>query len=253
MPSKKILIIFLAFLFISPLVLAQRFDFRQGSENVINFLVDAYQPILYALFGSYDGGHFLFEKLLIFLLIFGLVYVSLGPMEIISGNRAVHIIISVIVPLLSVRFMSVQWINTILIQYQVLGIALAGILPFLIYLSFLHGVTDSTVVRRIGWIFFIFIYFCIWATTTYNSYAQVYFWTMLIALIFMLLDRTIHYYFMKQSLQAAESTDKWDHIRRLRQEIRETKEAINSGDLPESKAKMVLRKKEKNLSWWLKQ
>ena len=109
-----------------------------------------------------------------------------------EDNKGVVWIISVIIPLLSVRFIDFAWLNTILMQYQILGIALTGILPFIIYLFFLHNVSESTVVRKIGWIFFIVIYFGLWSTTEAETYGQIYFWTMFVALIFLLLDGTIH-------------------------------------------------------------
>jgi len=71
-------------------------------------------------------------------------------------------------------------------------------LPFIIYMFFLHGVTESTTARKIGWIFFIVIYFGLWSTNKSDNYAQIYFWTMLAALVFLLLDGTIHRAFERQ-------------------------------------------------------
>ena len=157
------------------------------------------------MLGGYDWtGALLFERFLIFILLMSIVFLSLNNIDMFKEKKAVLWTVAIIVPLLSIRFIDFIWLNTILMQYQVLGIALAGILPFIIYLFFLHGVSDHAVVRKIGWIFFIVIYFGLWVTSEAESYGSVYFWTMLIALVFLLMDGTIHRAFDRQRWREAD-------------------------------------------------
>lgn len=227
-------------------------DLRQGSQDVINLATDFAEPFLSAIFGGYGYSYLLFEKFLIFIILIAIVYFAISRFPAFEEKKGVIRIISIVVPLLGVRFLDAAWLNTILIQYQVLGIALAGILPFLIYLLFLHNVSDSPIIRKIGWIFFIVIYFGLWSTSESGVYGQVYVWTMLIALVFLLLDGTIHRWWMKQQLEASGASDKWEHIAQLRKDIRETREAMGSHDMPDRIGNKIIKQKQKLIDQWMK-
>jgi hypothetical protein len=163
----------------------------QGSRDLINYIVSWAEPFLQALFGgdNYDGT-MLFEKLLVFILILCIVYISLRRVNLFENQPFIIWVISIIIPLLSVRYINVMWMNTILIQYQVIGIAIAGILPVIVYFFFLQGIESSTM-RKIGWIFFIMVYYGLYTTSNVPSFAQIYFWTMFVALALLLMDGTI--------------------------------------------------------------
>lgn len=206
-------------IFLMSFVSAQ-IDLRQGSEQVIGLIVDFAEPFLQVLLGGEDyTGLLLFERFLVFILILCVVYLALNNISVFEDNKAITWIIAVIVPLMAVRFINFEWLNTILISYQVLGIAIAGILPFIIYMFFLHSITESSTIRKIGWIFFIVIYFGLWATNESENYAQIYFWTMLIALVFLLLDGTIHRFFEKQRWKDAEKSAIYNRIAQIDKEI----------------------------------
>tara|TARA_Y100000310_G_scaffold300652_1_gene336501 strand:+ start:388 stop:1152 length:765 start_codon:yes stop_codon:yes gene_type:complete len=196
------------------------FDLRRASEGAIEIVVDVIEPFVQAIFGGDDYyGLLLFEKLILFTILLSIVYISLKSFPIFEENKPVIWIVSIAIPLISVRFIDFIWLNTIIIQYQVLGIAILGILPFLVYLFFLHNASDSSTVRKIGWIFFIVIYFGLWSTSEGEVYGEVYFWTMLLSLVFLLIDKTIHRYITLERMKAAGSTDIMQHIGKLQQDI----------------------------------
>lgn len=229
------------------------YNARQGMNDMINLFVDFFEPLFQVLLGGvYYSGWLLFERFLIFILLLSIVYVSISRTGFFGDNKAVTWIISVAVPLLAVRFISFEWLNTIILQYQVLGVALTSIIPFLIYLFFLHGISNSPTVRKIGWIFFIVVYFGLWTTSETKVYGEVYLWTALLSLLFLLFDGTIHYYFMKQQLTMRGEGDKWARIAALRNDIRETKLAMDRGDLPEKTGRKILKDKEKAIERWMK-
>ncbi len=217
------------------------FNIRQGSENLINFFVDWAEPIFAAVLGggNYDG-YLLFEKVLIFVMLLGMVRVSLGRADIFKENPIIMWIISFIVPILSVRYMSFEWINTILVEHQVLGIALTGILPFVIYLFFLHGVFDHTIPRKIGWAFFIVIYLFLWAGSDQGVYIEVYFWTMVVALLFLLSDGTIHYLFLKQRWAFSKDIKIAERIAELQREVKD----LHSSSIPNKDRYIQMKEKE---------
>lgn len=130
-----IVLLLLAFM---PIVSAQYYGggFWYGTEQVINSIVSNLEPFFRALLGGYDWtGYLLFEKVLLFILISIIVGVILGNLPFFSGfkHKGILRFVAVIIALLGVRNLNYIWIGTILTQYQVLFVAVAGILPFLIY------------------------------------------------------------------------------------------------------------------------
>jgi hypothetical protein len=198
------------------------YDPRTGMTDLVNIVIDFFEPLLAALFGGETTGYssyLLFEKLLLFLIILSVTYLSLNNTNFFKNQKGVIWVITIAVPLIAVRFLDFMWLNTILIQYTVLGIALTSILPFIIYLLFLHGASDSGAVRKIGWIFFIVIYAFLWSSATVPSYAEIYFWTILISFIFLFLDGTIHSYFMTERMKDARSAKILEYIGELNQKL----------------------------------
>ena len=71
--------LFLGFIFLQ-LVSAQYYglDLRQGSEQIIEWAVDLFEPFLQVILGGQDySGLLLFERLLLFIIIMSVVYVAL--------------------------------------------------------------------------------------------------------------------------------------------------------------------------------
>jgi hypothetical protein len=167
---------------------------RQGSEQVINWVVGFAEPFLRVILGGQDyTGLLLFEKLLIYVLLVSIIYVAFKNIDVFDDHENIVRLISGVIALISVRYMDVIWINTLLLGYGILGIAIAGLLPFIIYLFFINSF-DNDIIRKVGWVFFIVVYFGLWSTNTENTYASIFFWTMLVAFVFLLLDGTIHHY-----------------------------------------------------------
>jgi len=247
-----ILASFLMSLFLISFVSAY-FNIRQGSQDVVNFVVDWAEPFLRALLGGdYWNGFYLFEKFLFLILLVAIVYLSLKNIPMFEDKTPILWTVSIVVPLLALRFLDLVWLNTLLLQYKVLGVAMLGLLPFVIYLFFLHNVAQSHTIRKIGWIFFMVIYFFMWMTAETYTYGEVYFWTIIIAFVFLLFDKTIHRYFLRQEMIAAGAVDKWKHIANLKKDIRETRSAMDSGDLPERIANRIIKQKQKRINQYMR-
>jgi len=182
---------------------AGSYDPRQGMSDLIDLVVNFFEPLLQVVLGGEMwSGYYLFEALILFIILVGVVYLSLNKVKIFEDNKGVLWIVCIGVPLLGIRFLDIIWFNTIMIQYKVLAIALLAGLPFFIYFFFLNNVfANYAAIRKIGWIFFACIYFGLWITSGVEDYGQIYFWTALASLVFLFLDGTISKYIMLQKVR----------------------------------------------------
>lgn len=252
---KKKIIGFVFLFLISCLTLnfisAQGFylDLRYGSEKVIQLVTDFAGPLLSVILGGdYYGGFMIFEKFLLFIIIFTLVFFSLKKIGLFDEQIAAHRIVSLAVTILAVRFIDLAWLNTILLQYTVLGIALTSILPFIIYLFFLHSI-DSPTVRKVGWIFFIVVFYGLWSTSSDYNYGGVYAWTIVISLVFLILDKTIHRYFVEQALKEVDVSA----VTRRIADLDKTLGTIeNAGHLDDKTKQKEIKKIKKQIDWYRK-
>lgn len=231
------------------LVSAQYFgDARRGAETLINLVVDAIEPFLIVILGGGDySGYLLFEKFLFFLLLLSIINMLLRRTPVFIDNYRIAGLVSVIVSIFAVRFLDFAWINTIILEYQVLGIAMLGILPFLIYLLFLHTIAKNAVVRKIGWIFFIVIYLFLWGTSSSMMYGDVYFWTMIVALVFLFFDGTIHRYLEKQRWAEARDSGVIDHVSEIDEQLWRLERANLPPDVRRRQRRRLMRQREKLL------
>ena len=173
---------------------------KDGSQTVIDFAVNWASPFLQAILGGNDyTGYLLFEKFLLFILFFTFIWLSVGQVKIFNDQKAVKVVIAFVVGVLAIRYMDFIWINTIIMNYQILGIAVTSIIPFVIYFFFLQGFfPENSTLRKIGWIFLMVVYFGLYFTITDNTYGSVYFWTGVVAFLFLLMDGTIQKAWYKQ-------------------------------------------------------
>lgn len=203
------------------------YDFRQGSQDLINIVVDFFEPFLQVLLGggTWDG-YLLFEKLILFVLLGSIVYLSISKISPFKDNKAVVWIITIAIPLLAVRYIDFDWLNAILIQYQVLGVVLTSILPFVIYFLFLEAM-DYGVIRKVGWILFIIVYYGLWSTAPSQVHSQFYFWAIALSLILLLFDGTIHRWYMWEKIKASGKTTVEEAATAVRRKMVEAQEDLN--------------------------
>jgi len=223
------------------------YDFRQGSEDLINIVVDFFEPFLQVLLGggTWDG-YLLFEKLILFVLLGSIVYLSISKISPFKDNKAVVWIIAIAIPLLGVRYLNFDWLNAIIIQYQVLGVVLTSILPFIIYFLFLQGL-DYGVIRKVGWILFIVVYYGLWSTAPSQVHSQFYFWTIALSLILLFFDGTIHRWYMWEKIRASGKTTVEEAATAVRRKMVEAQEDRNKGILNDDQLKDRLNRLEKQL------
>lgn len=165
-------------------------------------------------------------KLLLFILVLAIVYYTTTKVPGLSGTRWVMWVVSIVVSLLFARLV----LNPGLIMFaafpsNVLGVALAALLPFILFFFFIESMSDS-IIRKIGWIFFTVLFFGM-AIVRWNdfavgstnptswNYGWIYVATGVISLLVFWFDRKVHGYFMASALstlRAAGTTNQAQQI-----------------------------------------
>ena len=196
-------------LFLTPLLFAQTgtrtadpFGEIAGTVGyVVTGIIQAISPIMELVIGI-KGGEQLFVGTLLFLLILGVVWITVDQIEFLNVYPWVHAGISVVIAILAARiFADAQWVQTILLPYSVLGVAITAGLPFVIYFLIVNVrmKNNSSMLRRIAWIFFFVIFISMWSirreefgniTNPLNP-GNIYLWTALLSLIMIVFDGTV--------------------------------------------------------------
>lgn len=240
--KKRFLFLFFMFAFISisHVVSAQNF------YNLARDMSDAMSSVLGLFFGDAGSTELLFIKFLVFLLIIVAVRYALSRMPGLRENRNVVSIISIIVALLAIRYItSDALVNFIWLPYGVLGVALASFLPFVIFFFFIINI-DSDMVRRVGWVTFIVIYFALailrrddlnLGGAWWQNLAWLYFIIALISLLSLIFDGRIRRRVIIGMIRRGEDTHNLVLRNELQQEVRRIDQTLANPGL--SRAEVV--------------
>lgn len=230
------------FIFISVLFLTINFvsaasfyfpSVRSVSESVVEAWVNFLGPFLEALFGGFGWtGMYLFEKLLLFIMLVAIIYVAVGKVEIFREQKVVKWVIAVVIPLIGIRFIDYEWLNVVLMTYQVVAIVLMSVLPFIIYFVFLWGVTNNPYMRKLGWLLLIFVYVGLWSTSGDPARSEIFFWTTIAAIVMMLFDSKIEYYFRLMEFRKQDRWNKEAGAAKIQDEIDKIHDQITKGSYP---------------------
>ena len=158
------------------------------------------QPVLEYLIGykmNTSGtdvfGDFFSMALLILIIVFSVVFLVIKEMPFFdnSDHAWATWLVSIAVSLLAVRFLTQQWLLTILLPYSTLGIVIAAGLPFVLFYflvsKFPHKAGKIGTLQRIAWVFFGIVFVYLWydranSGDASNAYYTIYLWTALAAL-----------------------------------------------------------------------
>jgi hypothetical protein len=177
---------------------------------------DYIQPVLEYLVGydmtgdtnnNYKMDDFFSMALLILIIVFSVVFITVKSIPFFNNSEHFWVVwvISIAISLLSVRFLSQEWLITILLPYSTFGIALSAGIPFALFFLLVKDWKSKTA-RKSAWIFFavVFVFLYYSRSTIYESIAvagkthyQIYLWAALAAGLMFLLDGTIHEYLGK--------------------------------------------------------
>ena len=175
---------------------------REGAETIVDTVIEILEPIAGSLFGGF-GSENLLESVLFFVIILALVHVILGRLDIFYNKKAIVWVIAVSVALLSTRFTAEwAWVQFVLLPYNVLGIALLSIIPFIIYFAFITSF-DSGAIRKFGWALFVMIYLGLWYTQfeEMGNIAYIYLFAGILGVIMLLSDKYVRGWIIRKAIR----------------------------------------------------
>jgi len=200
------------------------FDNMQSQmTNAIDFLLDILSPFFEKVIGDYGSSDFFFSKILLLILLVIIIKNVLDRTPIGGDNKKVSLIISLIVSILAVRFINENnFFGAIFVQYGVLGISIVTILPMVIFFYFIHNTKVGTFGRKIFWALYAITLTAIWISKA-NEIPTVAHWiyglTLVAAVIFIFLDKSIHSYLGLSDFKKFERAGNKKRIREAKEEL----------------------------------
>jgi hypothetical protein len=223
-------------------------NFRGIANDVIDFYVSFFEPILNALFGQFGGtGMYLFERLLLMILFIALVFLSLGRVPLFEDQKKMRWIVTIVVALMGIRFIRAEWINSIFTQYAAVAIIITAVFPFVLYFFFVYSFDTSYYFRKALWLFFIVIYIGIWFTTE-SAMHWLFFWTAVCALICFFADEKIALHLRMRKLREGANSAAYEAIADLERRIK----SIESSSLPDKIKEKEIKKLRDRINDWYK-
>jgi len=201
------------------LVSAAPASLSQLAQDFVSGIINIVKPIL----GANDTADIFMAKLVSALIVFSIVYAVLSRAlaNVFSGARWAVWVVSIAVAILGVRFLSAEMVQTIILPNSAFAVALTAGIPFVIYFLVVSQL-DSSIVRRIAWIFFAVIFLGLY-TLRYQELggiAYIYPLTALLSLIMLFLDGTIRRLMDKISFEKTLSTQGMLQANKIDEEIK---------------------------------
>jgi len=196
-------------------------------------------------------------NILFFILIFGISWFILNKIEFLEGNTLFLGGITFIISILAVRgFSGLGLVNTILLPYTALGVALAAGIPFVMwFIIFNIGFKEQPrIIRQVGWIFFavIFVGLWIWRYKELAGFSWIYPVTAVLAVIMTIIDGTISGLFAKFQAEKLKDINKKAVIAELSEKIQDTKTMLTSGAIDDDTASTLIKNYQNKIKFFSK-
>ncbi|MBU0958300.1 MAG: hypothetical protein KKF56_05835 [Nanoarchaeota archaeon] len=203
-------------------------DLKQGAEDVMQVVEDISGPFFEFILGRKIGDLYFLERVLLFLIIFIMVNAALKRIPLFEGKGAVIALITIAVSILSARYLgNVQWVKTILLPYNMLGVVFAAGIPFLIFFFFIESFKEKWV-RRIGWVFMLVVFGVLYyeRKEVLGDPALIYLITAGISFVMLIFDRWVYSWYEESKIwklmdagKRSKAIDLMSRLRMLRDEL----------------------------------
>lgn len=157
--------------FVLGLFLISMFSFvssGEGLDSAVEDIQDAgssifelFRPLLEGIVGETSNGETFLAKVLFLVIIFSIIWVSLGKVSFFNDNTLVLVTVGTAASILAIRwFGSSGIVQTAILPYSVLGIAISSGIPFVLFYFIVNDFEKT--MRKVSWIFFSVVFVGLW-------------------------------------------------------------------------------------------
>lgn len=227
--KRGLLLVILSVVLLSSFATAQEAgsDLGEGVATLVDEFVNFIEPVSSRLLGETPQGEYLFAKVLFLIIILAIVWTALNQVDFFSSHTTVLWFVSIAASILATRWLTTEaLLNTILLPYSALGIAISAALPFVVYFIIvdvgLAGPRYRTV-RRIAWVFFAIIFIGLYITRydTLGDSAWIYPITVLASFIMIIWDGTIQRFRERMRMEKRQTVVQRREVRELEKELQD--------------------------------
>lgn len=199
-------------------------DLGEGMRQILDQIVGFLTPVFQVVLGDYSYNGFFFSKVLILILLIVIIYFILDHVHLFQGYRTISMLVSLIISIISVRFMSENdFFTFILLPYGALGIAITTLLPFFIFAYGIHTTGMPGIARKVSWFFFGMVFIGLWLyqfdkISPLGNY--IYMFTIVAGIFMFFFDRTVHAYFRGMDIKRFEEQSNENEINTLQGRLR---------------------------------
>ncbi|MBU3912767.1 MAG: hypothetical protein KKE50_01600 [Nanoarchaeota archaeon] len=191
--------------------------------KIMDDFVRFIEPIAANILGDVPGGEWFFAKILLFAMLLAIIWIALDSVALFNENTWALAIVAIGASVLSIRFIANDWIvQTIILPYSVLGVAISAGIPFMIYFVIVNmKMKDSPTIRKFAWIFFAVIFVGLYFSRVdkLGDFAWIYPATAIAAFAVALFDGSISRGLAKISAEKAVTKANSHLIDKLKEEI----------------------------------
>lgn len=213
-------------------------------------LWDVIEPLAVFLLGQSSDGALFMGRLLIFVILFSLVWIAIRQFPIIGESKGWVWLIAFAFSILAIRFTAEDWIETIILPYSAIGVALTAFFPLVVLFFFIEkGLEGKKTLRKIAWIFAIVVFvgmFIYRYDELNNNFAGtigpswVYIAAAVVSLLMLIFDRTIQGWMRQNRLDLVESTQSKELEKHYRRKIQEAFDDERNGIITAAERKKIV-------------
>ena len=160
--TKKSVLVWLSFLLAPISVLAQTGVRYAPTMNPLGNLAEGFGKLLgYLLMSPGSEIDVLFVKSILFIIMSFVLYSVARQVPFLKESKLIAWVVGLGVSILGLRFLSEEWIKTMLLPYEGVLVALTVFLPLVLFSYFVQK-SGSKIVRKSAWVFFAVAFIGLW-------------------------------------------------------------------------------------------
>ncbi|MFH0907129.1 MAG: hypothetical protein V1829_02665 [bacterium] len=212
--------------------------FKAVADLVTSITTNFLKPIAELLLSTENlTPELLFAKVLFFIIVLGVVHFALKQVKFFEDQNAfLYGLIIFAVSILATRFLATaDLINTIILPYSVVGVAISAGLPFVIFFLVINkgfrGVEYSAL-RKVAWAFFAVVFIGLYYTrepTISSNIKYIYFATILASILMLLFDGTMQRFWDDMKIKRSKAHRLQEFINDLNDKISKAQDSLMTG------------------------